>query len=89
MKTHFGYLALRWAALLELLALLLMTWGVVDTRPIALVVAMSVGQALGTSAFAVFCLVVLNDLRQARVFSDVVRRLSSAPPPTSKRYPEE
>jgi len=79
--THFGYRALRWAALAGLVSLLLMIWGVVDPHPISLVIAMSVGQALGTAAFAVFCLVVINDLRRARIFSRIASRLSSAPPP--------
>lgn len=89
MKARLGYHALRWAAVAELIALGLMVWGVIDTRPIALVVAMTLGQALGTAAFAVFCLVVLNDLRRARVFADIATRLSSAPPPPSMRNPKD
>lgn len=89
MIARFGYHALRWAAACELVALGLMVWGVVDKRPIALVVAMTIGQALGTAAFAVFCLVVFNDLRRARIFADIATRLSSAPPPPSTRFPEE
>jgi hypothetical protein len=89
MKVRLGYHALRWAAAAELVALGLMVWGVLDTRPIALVVAMTVGQALGTAAFGVFCLVVFNDLRRARVFADIATRLSSKPPPPSKRFPED
>lgn len=69
MTMRFGYRALRWAALSGLLSLALMVWGVLDPQPIALVIAMSAGQALGTLAFAVFVLVVLDDLRRARVFS--------------------
>ena len=89
MKEHFGYHALRVAAICELAALGLMVWGVLDKRPIALVVAMTVGQALGTLAFGVFCLVVFNDLRRARIFSDIATRLSSAPPRPTTRFPEE
>jgi hypothetical protein len=76
---RFGYRALRWAALSGVLSLALMVWGVLDPRPIALVVAMTAGQALGTAAFAVFLLVVLNDLRRARVFSRRPGNLSEAP----------
>jgi hypothetical protein len=77
---HFGYRALRWAALSGLLSLALMVWGVIDPHPISLVIAMSVGQALGSLAFAVFCLVAINDLRRAGVFSRAASRLSSRPP---------
>lgn len=80
MTTHFGYRALRVAAVFALVALALMVWGVVDPNPIALFIAMSAGQALGTLSFVVFGLVVLNDLRRARVFSEEPTRLSSGPP---------
>jgi hypothetical protein len=75
-----GYRALRVAAVLALVSLGLMVWGVIDPRPISLVLAMTVGQALGTAAFGVFMLVVVNDLRRARIFSAIATRLSSAPP---------
>jgi hypothetical protein len=81
MKVRFGYHALRWAALSGIASLVLMVWGVLDPHPIALVVAMSVGQALGTLSFAVFCLVVVTDLRNSRVFSRLAARISSPPPP--------
>jgi hypothetical protein len=80
-KLSFGYRALRWASLFGIASLVLMIWGVIDPNPIALVIAMSAGQALGTLAFAVFLLVVINDLRNARVFSRDASRPSSAPPP--------
>jgi hypothetical protein len=81
---RFGYRALRWAALSGIASLALMVWGVLDPRPIALVIAMSVGQALGTVAFLVFCLLDLTDLRNARVFSRISARTSGAPPPDSQ-----
>lgn len=83
MNVHvrFGYRALRWASLFGIASLALMVWGVLDPHPIALVIAMSVGQALGTIAFLVFCLVVLTDLRNSRVFSRISARISGAPPP--------
>ena len=62
---------LRIAAVCALLSLGLMVWGVLDPRPIALVIAMSVGQGLGTLSFALYALVVIGDLRHARVFGDV------------------
>ena len=90
MSMHFGYRALRWAAITGLLALILMVWGVIDPHPISLVVAMSVGQALGTLSFAVYWMVVFNDLRRSRVFSGFVTRLSSMrPPPPPPAPPTE
>lgn len=79
MTFRFGYHALRWAALSGIASLGLMVWGVVDPRPIALVIAMSAGQALGTAAFGVFVLVVVTDLRNARVFSRIAARISGPP----------
>jgi hypothetical protein len=78
--SHFGYRALRWSAVLGLCSLGLMVWGVIAPSPISLVIAMSIGQVFGTLSFAVFLIVVANDLRRARVFSDDERR-SSAPAP--------
>ena len=72
--------ALRWAAICALLALALMVWGILAPSPISLVIAMSVGQALGTASFAVFCLVVFVDLRRAQVFTKLAERLSTRPP---------
>jgi tellurite resistance protein TehA-like permease len=73
--------ALRLAAVAALAALALMVWGVLDPRPISLVVAMSVGQGLGTLSFVVFCAVVFFDLRRARIFSMSPRPPSAEPPP--------
>ena len=81
MTLRFGYRALRWAAIAGLLSLVLMAWGIVVPSPLSLVVAMSVGQLLGTLSFAVYWLVVINDLRHSRVFSEIRTRLSSLPPP--------
>lgn len=65
----FGYRTLRVAAGAGLVSLALMIWGVLDPRPISLVVAMSVGQAFGTLAFLAYLVVVLSDLRRARVIA--------------------
>jgi hypothetical protein len=87
MSARFGYRALRWAAWAALVSLCLMAWGVIDPHPISLVVAMTVGQALGTLSFGVYALVVLNDLRRARVLSSLVTRLSGPPAPPSSGPP--
>lgn len=87
MTLRLGYRALRWAAIAGLLSLVLMGWGIVVPSPLSLVVAMSVGQALGTLSFAVYWLVVINDLRHSRVFSNIRTRLSSLPPPPPPATP--
>lgn len=46
-----------------LLALGLIVWSLLDPRPIPVIVAMSVGQAIGTFSFAAFLFVVLTDIR--------------------------
>ncbi|ACY18749.1 hypothetical protein [Haliangium ochraceum] len=61
---------LRISAVLTLLGLAFMVWGVLDPRATPVMLAMSVGQALGTAAFAIYLAVVIADLRRARVFSD-------------------
>ncbi len=51
------------ACVLALFALGLMVWSLLDTRPIPVIVAMSVGQVVGTLSFASFLVVVVGDLR--------------------------
>jgi hypothetical protein len=41
-----------------------MVWSIVDPRPLPVVVAMSLGQMLGTLSFAAFLVVVVTDLRR-------------------------
>jgi hypothetical protein len=50
----------------ELAALALMSWQLFDPRPAQVIVAMSVGQILGTASFLAFLHVVWRDLRAAR-----------------------
>jgi len=88
MSMHFGYRALRVAAMAGIVSLALMVWGVIDPHPLSLVVAMTVGQGLGTLSFTVFWMVVLNDLRRARIFSEVAARLSGRPPPPRMSHPD-
>jgi hypothetical protein len=63
---------IRVSCVLALAALALIVWSMVDPRPIPVVLAMSVGQVLGTLSFAAFLLVVARDLRAAQ---------RKAPPP--------
>jgi hypothetical protein len=55
------------ACWLTLAALALMVYSVLVPRPIPVVLAMSVGQGLGTLAFLLFAFVFLNDLKKAGV----------------------
>jgi MFS family permease len=54
------------AAILTLLALGLMVWSLFVPTPLPVMVAMSVGQALGTAAFAAYGYVVVKDILKLR-----------------------
>jgi len=55
-------LALRAACVCTLLALGLMGWAILHPVPLAVIAAMSVGQAIGTLGFLLFCAVAAQDL---------------------------
>lgn len=54
------------ASILTLLALALMVWSLLQPTPLPVMVAMSLGQVLGTAAFAAYGYVVIKDLFRAR-----------------------
>jgi len=56
---------LRFACLLGLVGLALMSWSLFDQGWLPVMMAMSVGQGIGTLSFVLFLVVVLIDLRQA------------------------
>jgi hypothetical protein len=60
---------LRWSAALTLVGLGLMLWSIFEPRAMPVVLAMSVGQGIGTLAFAMFGWVVLMDLRRTRALA--------------------
>lgn len=66
---------LRVACVLGLVALPLMVWSIFDPRVWPVLVALSVGQIVGTTSFALFLVVVVRDL-------DLVKRLRA---PRSRR----
>ena len=66
---------IRIAAVLALVALGLIGWAMVDPRPVPVIVAMSVGQALGTASFLAYLFVVVSDLRRP------IKKDSWTPPP--------
>jgi hypothetical protein len=55
---------LRAACVLALVALALIVWSLFDPMPIPVIVAMSVGQVVGTLSFLAFGFVVVADLRK-------------------------
>jgi len=77
---------LRTACVVALVALGLIVWSLVDSRAIAVVVAMSVGQALGTLSLALYLVVVVADLRRHRISEPLA---PSEPPPAPTTSPEQ
>lgn len=57
---------IRAAAVLTLFALALMVWSMLDPTPLPVMLAMSVGQLIGTLAFSLYGLAVYKDLRRIR-----------------------
>jgi hypothetical protein len=57
---------LRISALLTLFALVLMVWSLLQPTPLPVMLAMSVGQGIGTIAFGLYGYVIIADLRRAR-----------------------
>lgn len=56
---------LRAAAFLALAGLAFMVWSLFDPRPVPVMAAMSLGQALGMLSFALYLGVVIVDARRA------------------------
>jgi len=55
----------RFAAVVVLFALACMVWSLVDPRPVPIMVAMSVGQALGTLSLLLYVGVIVVEARRA------------------------
>jgi hypothetical protein len=73
---------LRISALLTIVGLAFMVWSLLQPTPMPVILAMSVGQAAGTLAFALYGYVIVADLRRDRR----ARResLRNIPPPDDK-----
>jgi membrane protein implicated in regulation of membrane protease activity len=71
---------LRGAAMLTLVALGFMVWSMLDPTPLPVMLAMSLGQALGTLAFALYGIAIFNDLRRIRRERRESSRRLSVPP---------
>ncbi len=61
-----GSRALRLSAALTLVALGLMAWSMLEPTPLPVMLAMTVGQAIGSAAFAIYLYVVVRALRRER-----------------------
>jgi hypothetical protein len=72
-------LLLRLAAVLAMVGLAFMVWGVLVPTPMPVILAMSIGQGIGTLSFMIFLLVVITDLRRAKVLDP--EPLPDEPPP--------
>jgi len=57
---------LRFSAILTLIALVLMVWSMAVPTPLPVLIAMTVGQGLGTLAFGLYIYVIIQDLRTFR-----------------------
>lgn len=73
----------RRACLLALAALGLIVWSMLQPKPLPVVVAMSMGQLLGTLSLALFAYAVIADLRErlARGRSGLLDASKPEPPP--------
>jgi hypothetical protein len=60
---------LKGASVLALAALALMSWSLFDPRPIPVVLAMSLGQLLGTLSLGAFVVVIVADIRAGRLIA--------------------
>ncbi len=78
---------LHLSAVLTLIALALMVWSVVEPTPLPVMVAMTVGQALGTTAFGIFVWVVFADLTRQRAERKSLERISLVDIEVPKRGP--
>jgi hypothetical protein len=59
------FLALQLAGVLTILGLALMVWSLYQPTPLPVMLAMTVGQGLGTLAFLLFLIVVSGDAYRA------------------------
>lgn len=73
---------LRWSAGLTLVALALMVWSMLAPTPLPVMIAMTVGQGLGTLAFGAYLYVIIADLRRLRREARRARELEAQSAPS-------
>jgi hypothetical protein len=59
-------LGLRISAVLTLVGLGLMVWSMLVPTPLPVMLAMTAGQVIGTTAFAIYLVIVIRQLRRGR-----------------------
>lgn len=57
---------LQVSAVLTIIALALMVWSMLQPTPLPVMLAMTVGQLIGTIAFSLYGIVIVLDVRHAR-----------------------
>ena len=57
-----GSLMLRLSAALTLVGLAFMVWSMMEPTPLPVMLAMTVGQGLGTTAFAIYLFIVIREI---------------------------
>jgi hypothetical protein len=57
-----GSLMLRLSAVLTLFGLAFMVWSMMEPTPLPVMLAMTVGQGLGTTAFAIYLFIVIREI---------------------------
>ena len=67
------------ACVLALVSLVLMVWSLLEPTPLPVLVAMSLGQVIGTISLLMFLAVVLADMRRAHL--ERIPRSTAPPPP--------
>ena len=58
-------ITLRLAAVLTLIGLAFMVWSMFEPTPLPVMLAMTVGQCIGTLSFAIYVFIVVRELRRA------------------------
>jgi hypothetical protein len=77
---------LRVSAVLTLGAIALMAWALVDPTPLPVMLAMTGGQVLGTTALALYVYVIVRDLRRDRSRAGRDSLTSIRPPAPRERH---
>ena len=60
---------LRAAAILALVALTLMVWGIFEPTAFPIMISMTLGQAIGTASFVMYLVVLARHARRARLLT--------------------
>jgi len=60
-------ITLRLSAVLTLIGLAFMVWSMFEPTPLPVMLAMTVGQGIGTLAFAIYVFIVVRELRRTYV----------------------